>query len=124
MTATFNFQYERAFKVSSKWNTVIDSVFSGREQRRNMWTAPQKRWALQFSVRQVDAEAIMAFFDARKGSYEAFYWTWQATHPTKGNSMGGDGETYLVRFADDTLDFEHAFNGNGTFSIQLVEVKS
>jgi hypothetical protein len=124
MTATFDYQYERAYKVSSQWNTIIDEVFSGKEQRRNQWSASRKKWVLTFDVLESDVDAILAFFDARKGRYEAFNWVWQETHPTKGNSMGGDGETYLVRFDSDELNFEHAFNGGGRFSITFVEVKN
>ena len=122
MTETFNFQYERAYKASSSWKTLIDEVYSGGEQRRNQWSEPRKKWVLQFNVNAANAEDILDFFDARRGRYEAFYWQWQAVHPVKGTNMGGDGETYTVRFDDDTLNFEHLFYGNKTFQITLVEV--
>jgi phage-related protein len=124
MTATFTFQYNRAYQVSSQWKTITDEVFSGREQRRNMWTTPRRKWSLEFDKNGTDTNAIMAFFDARKGSYEAFYWTWQATHPDTGESMGGDGNTYLVRFDTDELNISHIAEGFSTFNITLVEVKN
>ena len=124
MTATFSYQYEKAYQVSSEWKTIIDEVYSGSEQRRNMWSSPRKKWVLRFSVRHSSATDILAFFNARKGRYEAFYWTWQDTHPVTGVDMGGDGVQYLVRFDMDELNLEHVFMGNQTFQITLVEVQS
>lgn len=122
MSETFNYQYKRAYQISSQWNTIIDDVYSGGEQRRNMWTNARKKWVLEFDKNHTDSNAIMAFFNARKGRYEAFYWTWQATHPVTGESMGGDGQQYTVRFDHDELNFEHLALGYKTFQITLVEV--
>ncbi|HSA06144.1 MAG TPA: DUF2460 domain-containing protein [Candidatus Gastranaerophilales bacterium] len=121
MTETFNYQYKTAYQTSSQWNTIIDEVYSGGEQRRNLWTNSRKKWVLEFSKNDADANAIMAFFNARKGRYEAFYWTWQATHPVTGKSMGGDGTQYTVRFDQDELNLEHLALGYKTFQITLVE---
>jgi len=122
MTVTFNYQYKRAYQASSHWNTIIDDVYSGGEQRRNIWTNPRRKWVLEFSKDDADANAIMAFFNARKGRYEAFSWAWQETHPTTGEAMGGDGLTYTVRFDHDELSFEHLALGYKNFQITLVEV--
>lgn len=124
MTATFNYQYKRAYQVSSQWNTIIDDVYSGGEQRRNMWSSARKKWVLEFDKNNTDANAIMAFFNARKGRYEKFYWTWQDTHPVTGENMGGDGTQYTVRFDHDELSLEHLALGYKTFQITLVEVNS
>ncbi|KKQ09682.1 MAG: hypothetical protein US20_C0005G0002 [Candidatus Pacebacteria bacterium GW2011_GWF1_36_5] len=124
MTATFNFNYKRAHQISSEWKTIIDEMYTGGEQRRNQWTQSRKSWALDFDKNSTDTAAIMAFFDARKGQYEAFYWTWKATHPATGESMGGDGVQYLVRFANDKLDISHDIGGYTTFSITLQQVQS
>ncbi|OGI00474.1 MAG: hypothetical protein A2Y25_12045 [Candidatus Melainabacteria bacterium GWF2_37_15] len=122
MTATFNYQYKRAYQISSCWNTIIDEVYSGGEQRRNMWTNAKKKWVLEFDKNQTDSNAIMAFFNARKGRYEAFYWTWQATHSITGENMGGDNQQYTVRFDHDELNFEHLALGYNKFQVTLVEV--
>jgi len=124
MVETFNFQYQKAYKVSSQWNTAIDEAFSGNEQRRNLWTNPRKKWVLEFSKNKVQTGAILDFFDARKGSYESFNWVWQATHPKTGADMGGDGNTYRVRFQEDSLDFQHLAMGYTNFQISLIEVVS
>ncbi len=122
MAETFNFQYNRAYRVSSTWKTIVDEVYSGGEQRRNLWTNPRKKWVLEFNKNEVDSAAIIDFFDARKGRYEAFYWTWQATHPETGENMGGDGNVYTVRFDDDELNLEHLAEGFTKFQITFVEV--
>jgi hypothetical protein len=124
MTATFSFQYSKSYKVTSKWNTIIDDVYSGGEQRRNMWTNSRKKWVLEFNKNEVDSQALMDFFDDRKGRYESFNWVWQATHPITGEKMGGDGQTYTVRFDDDELNFDHLRLGYNKFQITLVEVVS
>jgi phage-related protein len=122
MTTTFNYQYERAYQISSQWNTVIDDLYSGSEQRRNMWSNSRKKWVLEFTLDDTDITAVMAFFDAMKGRYEAFNWVWQATHPDTGEEMGGDGITYLVRFNDDELNFDHIVMGYKKFTVTLVQV--
>ena len=122
MTATFDFQYKKAYKISSQWNTIVDDICSGSEQRRNLWTNSRKKWVLEFNKDDTDTAAILAFFDARKGRYEAFYWDWQDTHPITGEEMGGDGSQYTVRFDQDELNFEHLASGYKTFQITLVEV--
>ena len=122
MTATFDFQYKKAYKISSQWNTIVDDIYSGSEQRRNLWTNSRKKWVLEFNKDDTDTAAILAFFDARKGRYEAFYWDWQDTHPITGEEMGGDGSQYTVRFDQDELNFEHLASGYKTFQITLVEV--
>lgn len=114
-TATFNFPCKLAYQVSSQWNTIIDETFSAKEQRRNQWTNSRKSWSLEFDKNNTDTNAVLAFFDARKGSYEAFNWVW----PT---SLGGDGATYLVRFDKDTLDLSMLEYGYSTFNIKLVQV--
>ncbi len=122
MTATFNYQYKKAYQVSSKWNTIVDDVYSGGEQRRNLWTNPCRKWVLEFSKDNSDTNAIMAFFNARKGRYEAFNWTWQANHPITGEDMGGDGNNYTVRFDHDELNMEHLALGYKNFQITFIEV--
>lgn len=122
MTAIFDFQYKKAYKVSSQWNTLVDDVYSGGEQRRNLWSNPRRKWVLEFSKDDTDTEAIMAFFNSRKGRYEAFSWTWLASHPVTGKNLGGDGNTYTVRFDSDELSMEHLALGYKNFQITLVEV--
>ena len=112
MTATFNFVYKRAYQLSSEWNTIVDEAYSGREQRRNLWTSSRKSWQLDFEKTPENTSAILSFFDARKGKYEAFNWTWEF-----------DNQTYLVRFDTDKLDMD-VYDGFSEFSLKLVQVNA
>jgi len=76
---------------SIRYRTLITQFESGREQRRAKGT-PRRRWTLRFRKDQVDADEIWAFYQARKGAFEAFLWT---------NPL--DGQTYTVRFERDDL---------------------
>lgn len=118
---TFDFVYNRAYQVSSQWFTAVDESFSGNEQRRNLWTNPRKKWVLEFDKNQTDTAAILAFFDARKGRFEAFKWVWKA-QDSNGVSLGGDDAEYTVRFDTDQLEFSHIAMGYTTFQITFVEV--
>ena len=98
MTQNFNFPYKQAHISAVEFNTLVDETFSGKEQRRDVWTTPRKKWSLEFEKNKTDRDALIAFFVARKGRKEAFNFTWDS-------NKGGDGETYLVRFGSDQLDF-------------------
>lgn len=115
MTDTFNFPYKQAHVSSVEFNTIIDGTFTGGEQRRDAWSNPRYQWQLDFEKNQIDRQAFMTFFINQKGKKNAFNWTWDA-------SKGGDGNTYLVRFDTDKLDFNVVEMGYSTFSITLVQV--
>lgn len=114
-TATFTYSYKQAHVNSVQYNTIVDETFTGKEQRRDTWSNPRMSWVLDFEKNQQNKDAIVAFFRARKGRKESFYWTWDA-------NKGGDGQQYTVRFASDALDLNIIETGYSTFSIQFVEV--
>jgi len=124
MTATFSYEYKRAYTVSTKWNTLVDELISGNEQRKNLWSTPLRKWQLDFEAPPDVTQDIVDFFNARRGKYEAFYWKWLATSPSTGKSLGGDDTTYLVRFDQDELDIKHIAIGYTSFSLKFQEVVS
>jgi len=111
---TFSFYYKRAHKASIKFNTSIQDQYSAHEKRIAQWTGSQSSWVLDFDKTPEAFTAVGAFFNAQKGKYKAFYWTWDAT-------KGGDGNTYIVRFDTDQLDFNVDNSGFKTFSIPIVQ---
>lgn len=115
MTDTFNFPYKQAHLTSVEFNTIVDETFTGKEQRRDVWTNPRKSWSLDFEKNKVDRDSLMTFFINQKGRKTAFNWTWDS-------AKGGDGTQYLVRFDSDTLDLNVLEMGYATFSIKLVQV--
>ena len=106
------------------FNTDVDKTYSGGEQRKNLWTVPRRKWVLEFAKNETNTNAIIDFFIARKGKFEAFSWVWASTHSTTGEDLGGDGNTYTVRFDTDNLNIKHIVEGNATFTIPIVQVAS
>jgi len=112
---TFNFDYNRAYTASVEFNTIVDEKFTGKEQRRDVWTNPRRTWMLEMDKNKVDREGLVAFFSARKGRKEAFDWKWTS-------DKGGDDKTYRVRFGADKLELNILELGYANFQIELVEV--
>jgi Conserved hypothetical protein 2217 (DUF2460) len=117
MVDTFDFPYKRAYVASAEFNTIVDTTFTGGEQRRGVWTDPMKSWSLDFEKTEVDWNSVLSFFISQQGRLTAFNWVWDST-------KGGDGNTYLVRFASDSLDLSVLEMGYSTFSIKLMQVQS
>jgi hypothetical protein len=115
MTDTFNFYYKRAYTASVKFNTIVDETFSAKEQRRDVWTNPRRKWILEFEKNKLDREALVNFFIAQKGRKKAFNWTWAV-------DKGGDDVTYLVRFDTDELQLDVLEMGYSTFSLPIIQV--
>lgn len=115
MTDTFDYTYKQAHVNSIQYKTLVDETFTGGEQRRDVWTEPRMSWILEFEKNQANTAAIATFFKNQKGRKTAFNWVWDS-------SKGGDGETYLVRFDSDVLDFHIMEEGYSTFSIKFVQV--
>lgn len=115
MTDTFNFNYNKAYTTSIEFNTIIDEKFTGKEQRRDTWTNPRRKWILEMDKNKVDREALVNFFISKKGRKQAFFWTWAI-------DKGGDGETYKVRFGADKLELNILELGYSNFKIELMEV--
>lgn len=111
----FNFEYNRAFTSSVEFNTIVDEKFTGKEQRRDVWTNPRRKWVLEFDKNKVDREEFVNFFMARKGRKEAFNWVWNT-------DRGGDGQEYYVRFGADKLELNILELGYSNFKIELMEV--
>lgn len=115
MVDTFNYPYKQAHVNSIQYKTIVDETFTGKEQRRDTWTNPRMSWVLDFEKNPANTAAVATFFKNQKGRKTAFNWTWDS-------DKGGDGNTYLVRFASDVLNFSIMESGYSTFSIQFVEV--
>ena len=115
MTNTFNFPYKQAHVSGAEFKTIVDETFTGGEQRRDLWSTPRYKWKLDFEKNQVDRAAFLTFFINQKGRKNAFNWVWES-------NKGGDGNTYLVRFDIDELDFNVLEMGYSTFSVILVQV--
>lgn len=71
--ATFSVVPQSVWEVATEHNVLVTTFESGREQRRYKGAKP-KQWRLSFAGSWDTISAIIDFYDARKGSYEAFSW--------------------------------------------------
>ena len=115
MTDTFNFYYKKAYTASVQFQTIVDEKFTGKEQRRDAWSNPRRKWMLEFEKDNFNTEAFAQFFMDQKGRKKAFNWTWE-------QDKGGDGKPYLVRFDTDELELAMLELGYSTFSVPIVQV--
>lgn len=111
----FEFDYNRAYTASVEYKTIVDEATSGKEQRRDMWSAPVRKWQLEMDKNKIDREALVQFFMEQKGRKKTFEWTWDA-------EKGGDGQTYKVRFVSDKLELNILELGYSNFKIEITEV--
>jgi len=100
-------------KISRK--TVIDNLMTANVKTYQRWLGDRKSWTLEFDKNLATRQLLEQFFIAKKGKLKSFEFLWL-------ESMGGDGNTYRVRFDTDVLDFEIGAKGYGKFQLQLVEV--
>lgn len=104
------------------WNTKIHKSPSGREQRVGYYSAPLHEFELNIEVMRqgtfagqafTEARTLADFYNARKGSLEAFNFT----DPL-------DGTVRLVRFAEDKLPMKRLMlNLWDATKVKLVEVR-
>ena len=56
------------------WKTLVSDFENGGEQRRQLWLYPKYDISLQYDVLTLaNIDLLWAFYMARKGAYEAFY---------------------------------------------------
>ena len=117
---TLTAPWVRAHKRGISFKTDVDGEYSAHEQRNALWTNPRRSWTLSFEKSPDDMAAVEAFFIARRGKWQSFYWVYSAVDKY-GRPTGGDNQQYLVRF--DTDDFDAAVSsGYATFDLPIVQV--
>ena len=92
MMAIFNFKPLYVWQVSSGARVLVSQFESGKEQRRYKGRRPRE-WTLSFKDFPDVIRAIVAFYESRKGPFEAFSWT-----------PPDEDLPVVVRFKSDTLD--------------------
>ena len=108
------FREEYGMIVSPVYNTLTTNVESGGLGiRRQKWANP----VYKISFRSVhmtlaEANAVVAFFDLKKGQKTSFTWT----NPD-------DGVVYTCRFASDTIPRTLAGYGRWEFNIEMLGTK-
>ena len=91
----------------------LSSTFeTGKEATEDTKGAKPKEWRLNYRGSWSDISTVLTFYDARKGSYEAFNWT----PPSETTAIS-------VRFKDNSLSISR--QGESTFAeceVSLLEV--
>jgi uncharacterized protein (TIGR02217 family) len=68
--------------------TDIVTLASGREERNSRWAQSRRRYNAGYGVKsRADMQAVLAFFEERRGRFHAFLWRDGLDH----SSNGGDG---------------------------------
>jgi phage-related protein len=111
---TWNIPYLDVYQYKSTWNTSITPAASGAEQRRANWDSAKKGWSIEMKKSIDIINAAIAFFDARKGMYEAFYFVPPKAHPEDVTPT-----PVKVRFDSDTFEAAVTY-GAGTFTLNIV----
>ena len=76
--------------------TDIVTLASGREQRNSRWTNSQRRYNAGYGVKsRTDMQAVLAFFEERRGRFHSFLWRDGLDH----SSNGGDGAPSFAQAA-------------------------
>lgn len=112
---SLDFYHKAKSEAVTEFYTLVDRVFTARNERKSYWNAPKKSWTLTFDKNAKVRKKLENFFIAKRGRFRAFEWTWR-------KDLGGDGKTYTVRFDEDTLQSNIDAFGFGEIKIKLKEV--
>ncbi len=76
--------------------TDIVTLSSGREERNSRWLHSRRRYNAAYGIKsRADMQAVLAFFEERRGRFHSFLWRDALDHSSDGlQPLGtGDGET-------------------------------
>lgn len=107
---TFNLTPLHSWEAATSHRVNVTSFESGAEQRAYMGPVP-RQWVLSFAGTVTFMNQLRAFYDARKGPFEAFLWT-----------PPGAVSPLTVRFSEDSLSFKNEGLGYGSCQLTLMEV--
>lgn len=109
---TFNITPQYVWESTSAFRVLKTEFENGTEQRKYLGTQP-RQWGLSFKGEwSSHVSQVVSFYEARKGSFEAFYWT-----------PPGEATAVTVRFNDDSLTaMRYGMTRLGECSVTLTEV--
>lgn len=111
MAETFNVIPQYIWEVGYSHNVLKTTFESGKTQRRYKGAKPRE-WNLTFKGAWATVGDVVTFYNARKGSYEAFIWT-----------PPGDSTAILVTFKENSLSMtRYGLTSFGECSVILEEV--
>lgn len=107
---TFTWTPNFPLKKTAHFKTLISSGELGKERRRSKASLLPTYDLTFLRLKTADADALFAFYLARKGAYEAFYWT------PPGESQG------LYRFERDDLSRDWFMSNRHKLTLTLRNV--
>ena len=110
-----DFYHKAECSFVTEFYTIIDKVFTARNERKSYWDAPKRSWTLTFEKDPVTRKRLEDFFVAKRGRFRSFDWVWE-------KDRGGDGKTYHVRFDEDSLNTDISDYGFGKIEVKIKEV--
>jgi uncharacterized protein (TIGR02217 family) len=73
--------------------TDIVTVASGREERNQRWAQSRRRYNAGYGIKtRADMQAVLAFFEERRGRFHSFLWRDGLDHSSNGQQPLGTGE--------------------------------
>jgi uncharacterized protein (TIGR02217 family) len=79
--------------------TDIVTLASGREERNSRWAQSRRRYNAGYGVKsRADMQAVLAFFEERRGRLHAFRWRDALDHSSNGPQALGTGDGATVAF--------------------------
>ena len=93
--------------------TDIVTLASGREERNSRWAQSRRRYNAGYGIKsRAGMQAVLAFFEERRGRFHSFLWRDRLDH----SSAGGDGTPTALDQAIGTSDgVETAFQLTKTY---------
>jgi phage-related protein len=110
-----------AFQRSHEWSALLNEYADGESQRKALTATARRAWKLTKRLPAADLTALRAFFIARGGPTEPFYFfDPYETSPKFTLTPSGTQGRYTVRFAG---NFSQSVDrARGEVAIELVEV--
>lgn len=112
--ATWNIPWVESKRFSIAFKTDVDAEYTAHEQRNKLKSSPRYGWTIRVYKTLENYNLLKAFFEARAGRFNAFYWTWESQIDEM-----GDNVRYLVRFDTDEFVFD---DEKGFWLIPIVQV--
>jgi uncharacterized protein (TIGR02217 family) len=79
--------------------TDIVTLASGREERNSRWAHSRRRYNAGYGVKShADMQAVLAFFEERRGRFHAFRWRDVIDHSSNGTQVIGTGDGLQTSF--------------------------
>jgi uncharacterized protein (TIGR02217 family) len=81
--------------------TDVVTLASGREERNSRWAQSRRRWNAGYGVKsRADMQAVLAFFEERRGRFHSFLWRDGLDHEAVEQAIGtGDGSTVAFQLS-------------------------